>query len=170
MGKPSIKELRESDRFEPVEVRVECYRDAETGNLYFVPDNEEIVLDKYVQVVDTGGLPAVARRRAPLEGFGPRILRGAVSIFAAKELGIPLKIAQELLNVAEKDQREALALESVVRSFDDKDYRRGALKLADWLGPRQAAAFVADLESDQRFMTEEEFRDELASILSGFFS
>lgn len=166
MSKPTVEELFDEDRFEQLEKKIPYFRDRQTGNLYFLPENEDVVLDRFIQFVDAGGgVGVLARRRSRLRGLGPKLLRGAVAILASKELRVPLPIAQGLLELADEDQKAALALWDVVQKFEDKDYRSGALALIDWLGPRQARAFVESIGDDTRFISNEEFAEEVKAAV-----
>jgi hypothetical protein len=158
MSKPRADELL-GEGFESVPVRVTCFRRKVDGNLYFVTDDGQ-VLDKYVKVVDSGGIAVVSRQRGFGENLGGRLLRlGAAILTGAK--GVPVEIARELLGLSQRNFEDARVIESAVRSAKEGDTRSAVLLLADAFGPRKTYELLAKFSQDPRQFVYDKLLEEL---------
>lgn len=160
MGKPSVEELEDSEKFEKVVVEVVAYRRRADGN-HFFKDHDDVVLDKYVTVRDVDGVLFVSRRKSGLEGLGSKLVRGAIAVLAADRLGIPMGVARRLLNVAKQDAFLAAGIKRAVKLVDDGEKREGAQILIETVGPKVWQEILDGWYAVTGDMTVEEFRKEL---------
>jgi len=163
--KPRLDVLRSDPRYEKVPVYLECYRDTlDSNNLYFVPDNEDIVLDRYIRVVDDGGVAVVVRNKS--RGLKvPRLLKAAFVIFAKAKAGVPIGIADAILKRVGVDKgRASLVVDSIELLKEDKK-RAGALKLLDALGARGWSESLDSWFDDVDELSKEELLERLRSLL-----
>lgn len=161
MSKPSMDELM-GEAFEHVPVSVPCFRRKSDGNLYFVTDDGQ-VLDKYVRVVDSGGIAVSTRQRAFGERLGGNLLRlGAAILTGAK--GVPVEIARELLGLSQKNFEDARVVEGAIRAAKGGDTRSAVLMLADNFGPRKTYELLARFSADPRQFVYDKLLEELMKL------
>jgi hypothetical protein len=136
MAKPKISDLYDSSKFDQIEVNVQCWRDKLSGNLFFVPDNSNEVLDSFVQVHDVGGIPMVAKRRSLLERMGGTVFRLAATIFASSRLGLPVPLVAKILKVKEADAAITQKVWSAIKEAREGRPREAAWLAVEALGPK----------------------------------
>lgn len=165
MRKPTHEELLDSEEFEYAPVTVPVFRRKSDGNLYFLTDTG-FVLDRYVRVVDSGGIPVVSRRRGFGENLGGKILKLGVAVLTGGP-GLPVAIAKELLDLSKRDFEDARAVKAAVELARGGDPRAAVLRLADQFGPRATYELLARFSDDPRRLLFEKLIERIEDELDG---
>ena len=134
--KPTYSELSNEAKYERFPVEVVCYRDLGDGNYFFVTDEGE-VMDGYVIVGDSGGVPAVTKHTT--KSFGATLIRKLISAFLMTKGLVPKGVAK-ILNL-EAQSGKAGSLKEIF-SMAKQDLREAAVRVVRDFGMRKARDLI----------------------------
>jgi hypothetical protein len=130
--KPDGKYVRET-------VEIEVFREAGGSNVYFVPDDEDCVLDKHVILTDQNGVVFCTRERSAAEKLSVFLRKGATGLLGMfGKIGLPVGVVEGLIMaVAGRSQKAARVLDALKMARTPGRLSQGVLELLWSVGPRK---------------------------------
>lgn len=169
MSKPNFKQLTETpDKYVKEVVEVEVYRDVETNNVYFVPDDEDVVLDGFIVLTDQSGVVFQTRQKDIAEKLSVFLRRGATGILGTfSKLGMPVGVLTGLIEaVSGRSKKAAGVVEALRRAQSPGGLPIAVADLMRVVGPRKWRKALDKLAQGQNKIPKEAAEQALIELVT----